>query len=224
MPSINRKQLNKTRNTILNGNRIPRPFARIPVYSKNKSSIHDRFVCNSLDLGTGVVTGCGQTVLNPPLLALGAAANVLVNFEEYSVQSSQLTYTPVVGTSTLGIVYLAYYDNPEIIYKVQTSVYSDAQKLALAKGSPTSVSGPVWQTFSLNGGTKRRRPKYTVDSSVFSGTVALGIATADLTTHGIFLWGIEGVDTPVSTKTYGKISVEYRVEGYGLQNGTLSGL
>jgi len=183
----------------------------------NSTYVQSRFVA-----ATASVTGAGTqnfaNVLVNPVSYSGTGAsndaggNVLVNYQEYKMQRGAMTYTPLVGSTTSGIVYLAYFDNPELVRNLNTSVYSVANTLAIIKNAPNVVSGPVWQSLTLPMGMRMRRPKYSIDTA---GTSS--VETSDRCVHGIFTVCIDGV-VQVATTNYGVLTLEYAAEGFGLQN------
>lgn len=146
-----------------------------------------------------------------------AGGTVIRNYQEYRMRSASLEYTPAVGTTTPGIVHLAYFDNPEIISKWINGVYNTATKLGLAKTCPVRSSGPVWMQQSLAASMSARRPKFVVNTEIGGLTVA----EYDMQVHGIFVLVTEGV--PFNT-SFGVISEHYSVHGFHLQNAAISGI
>ncbi len=123
--------------------------------------------------------------------------------------SGTLHYVPQVGSTTAGTVWIGYYDNPEIIYKVYASTFTTANLLALAQTAPHQVSAPVWQAVDLTIPMRTRRKVYAIDTTVPGAST-----TADMTVHGILIIATTGA--PFST-TVGTITQEYVAEGFGLQ-------
>jgi len=145
-----------------------------------------------------------------------AGAVVLKNYQEYKYKSYRFGFTPAVGTTTAGTLWIGYYDNPEIMYKVLTAAYSDATLLSLAKQSPHSSSAPIWQQQTLNIPMSSRRKRYSVNS-----TAPSSVAETDLQCHGVVIMATEGV--PFST-VFGNASYDYSALGYNLQSYALSGI
>lgn len=213
--------MRRAQNAITGRQRIPKTRLRIPRMTGNSSLIQSRYVAATLTVAD-TATQSNSNVLVSPAVYSGvpgdAGGNVLLNYQEYKMVSGRCDYTPVVGSTTAGVVYLAYFDNSEIIQKVNTGGYTLPTILSLVKNAPTVTSGPVWMEQSIQMGQRTRRPKYGVDTA---GTSS--IETADRCVHGIFVAVVDGV-TQASTTDYGVLTISYSVEGYGLQNANLSAL
>lgn len=187
----------------------------------DSTRVHSRFTAIAASVTGTSTTGVANFLVNPVSYAgtagnNDAGGNVLLNYQEYKMLSGMFTYTPIVGSTTAGIVYMAYFDNPEIIRNLNNGVYTGANILALVKNSPNVVAGPVWQGLSLPMGQRIRRPKYSIDTAGTSSN-----ETADRCVHGIFTVAVDGV-TQLATTTYGIGTFDYQAEGYGLVNGNLS--
>lgn len=146
-----------------------------------------------------------------------AGGTVIRNYQEYRMKSASLEYTPAVGTTTPGVVHLAYFDNPEIISKWVNGGYTTANKLTLAKTCPIRSSGPVWMQQSLAASMSARRPKFVVNTEI----AALTVADYDMQVHGILVAVTEGVPFSLS---FGILSLHYTVHGFHLQNAAISGI
>lgn len=212
----NRKLANKAKQGIQGNNSIPRNRLRVPKMDRGGSVIRSRFLqFTATTAAAAQVTGAlgvapALNTTNDP------GRTVIQNYQEYRIKSAKLTYVPQTGSTTTGIVYIGYYDNPEIIARAYTGVLSAANYLALAQTAPISTSTPVWQGVELTAGTRQRRKMYSVDSNSPTDS-----PTADQTVHGVFF--IATVGAPFST-TVGVVSQEYVCEGFGLQNIAFSGI
>jgi len=154
-------------------------------------------------------------IVDPPK-AGDAGGTVLKNYSEYRIEQGALSWTPTVGTTTTGTIWIGYYDNPEIIYKANAGTYGTATMLNLAKQSPHRTSMSIWMPGTLSLPLFRRRPKYATDT-----TAPANRSEADLCTHGVFIIAIEGA--PVSTNL-GYLSLEYKARGYNLENQAVTGI
>lgn len=212
----NRKLANKARQGIQGNNSVPRNRLRVPKMDRGGSVIRSRFLQYTATTGGATqITGTLGVVpaLNP---TNDPGRAVIQNYQEYRIKSAKITYTPQTGSTTTGIVYIGYYDNPEIIARAYTGVLTAANILVLAQTAPISTSTPVWQGVELSAGTRQRRKIYSVDSNN-----PVDSPTADQTVHGVFF--IASVGAPFST-TIGIVSQEYVAEGFGLQNIAYSGI
>ncbi len=220
-----RNQSNKRRaiDSIAGRQRIPKTKLRVPRMTGASTYVQSRYVVTTANVtGTGTQS-VNNVLVNPPSYSGSsssndAGGNVLVNYQEYKMQRGAVTYTPTVGSTTAGIVYIAYFDNPEIIRNINTSAYSTSNTVAIVKNSPNVVSGPVWQSLHIPMGMRIRRPKYSIDTA---GTSS--VETTDRCVHGLFCCVVDGVTQAVTT-TYGVLTFEYAAEGFGLQNNNITTL
>lgn len=197
------------------GIRLPRPKTNIQYMTGQGTSVQSRTIA---PIGsTGATTQFDTFIrVNPASnnVANDAGGTVLRNYQLYKMNSLRATWTPAVGTTTAGTVYLAYFDNPEIMFRWGS--YSYADKLALVKQNPTCVKAPVWMALELAGSLMTRRPRYSVDA-----TIPTTVVDFDMTTHGMFAFVTEGCpfNTPV-----GVVALDYSATGYHLQNVANSGI
>lgn len=203
--------------------RIPRTRIRVPRMTGNSTYLQSRFVAANVSVSGSGTQNFANVLVNPVSYSgtgasNDAGGNVLVNYQEYKMQRGAMTYTPLVGSTTTGIVYLAYFDNPDLIRNLNTSAYTTGNTLSLIKNAPNVVSGPVWQSLTLPMSLRVRRPKYRIDTA---GTSS--IETTDACVHGIFTCAVDGVVQSVTT-TYGVLTFEYAAEGFGLQNNNVGQL
>lgn len=142
--------------------------------------------------------------------------NVARNFETYKVNRYAIHYTPAVGTTTSGKVWVGYTDNPEIIYKAITT-YTNADLLAIVKTLRHNNVFPVWQSWTMNTPSLApRRKMFSIDtSSVTSAEIA------DRDVHGAFIVSVEG--TPASTDV-GVLTASYDYALRGLQSYSATGV
>lgn len=199
------------------GYRIPRPRTRIKSMTGAGANV------SSLVISPAIATPAaaqfiGGIIINPPanLAAADAGGAVLRNYQFYKMNSAVFKYTPAVGTTTPGTVYIAYFDNPEIIQKYIYGAYTDPNKLMMVKTAPISSHGPVWMEQTLTASMFTRRPKYSCDEDLSND-----VNVFDRTTHGYFAVITESV--PFST-SFGVISVDYSATGYHLQNNAATDL
>ncbi len=211
--------MRRAQNAIMGRQRIPKTNLKVPRMNGGSSLIQSRYVAASVVVTT-TGTQSNTNVLVAPVSYSGspgdAGGNVLVNYQEYRMVSGSLTYTPTVGSTTAGVMYLAYFDNPELIQKINSGTYTLANIIGLVKNSPTVKSGPVWMELTIQMGNRVRRPKYIVDTA---GTTDQN--TTDRCVHGIYVGVVDGV-SQTSTTTYGVLTHNYSVQGFGLQNNNLS--
>lgn len=200
----------------LNGYSVPRPRTKI-------STMNDAGALVSSNFFTGILQVPALTQLaaelpiapasNPP--NQDAGGSVIRNYQSYRMRRAVAHYTPAVGTTTPGVVYLGYIDNPEMIRKWFTGIYTFADKLGIVKSCPIRTSGPVWMEMSLPASMSTRMPKYTVNTQLS----LLTDAEYALQVHGLFVFATEGCTNSSGT---GVLSMEYSVQGFHLQNTTFS--
>lgn len=217
MPTkANSKLARNAQRGIRGNNAPPKNRIRLSRMDSNNAVVRSRFIQYTGTTGAAIQITGGIPVapaLSGPVDAGGA---VIRNYQEYKIRSAKLVYTPSVGSTTTGIMYIGYYDNPEIISRVYAGSITPSSLTVLAQTAPHSVATPVWQGCELVVPQRSRRKSYAVDSNVPGDSV-----TADLTVHGVFIFATVGA--PFST-TIGVFSQEYVAEGIDLQNITYSGI
>lgn len=183
---------------------------------RDTSMVVSRYFANTLTTAAAAQTSA-FTYLTP---ALGPANDpggaVIKNYSEYRYKNATLIYTPLVGTTTAGIAWTAYFDNPEIVFKIGTGVYNLATISALVQNCPGAVCAPVWQPHEVKAQMVTRRKWYTVDS-----TTPADQDKVDLSIHGIFVTITVGC--PFSTSV-GVTTVSYASEGHRLQSAGVSAI
>jgi len=191
----------------------PRPRTRINRMDAGGAMVSSKYVFGtSTTDGSGVWTGAYK--INPAsYTGSDAGGTVLVNYQEYALRNWKHSFTPSVGTLTPGVLWMGYYDNPEVIFKVDIGAYSTATLLSLAKQSPVSCSAPIWSPQTLNIPMASRRKHYSTNS-----TAPSSVAECDLQVHGVVIMAVEG--GPV-TAPIGNASFEYTAVGFHLENNAL---
>lgn len=191
-------------------------------FSTNSSNtvINSRYV-SSFPLGIGATAAASayttefvnaaQTSNLDPGLAIAR------NFSNYCITKYAITYTPAVGTTTLGTVFIGYIDNPEIIFKVLSGAYTAVQAAQLAQACEVSTSGPVWQQMTLNVNKRPRKPWFNVDSSPMASTI-----DADRIHQGMILTAYFGPST--SNVLFGHLTPKYTAKLENPQAAFVSGV
>lgn len=164
----------------------------------------------------GVVTGAsaqstGYVTLAPALhnTSNDPGATITRQYSNYVVRASRIHYTPAVGTTTTGIIFIAFIDNPEMIYNVTAGVYLASELVNIAQNMSTCKSGPIWEPLEVAMSKSPRRKIFSVDRNNPSNPEA-----ADRAVQG--LWLIVTQNAPFST-TLGYISEEYTASCENLQ-------
>lgn len=126
--------------------------------------------------------------------------------QEFLVHQSTFVYTPSVGTTTPGTLFVAWVDNPEIIGRFygadSTTPYTATQYLQIAQTMSKGWSTPVWQALTCsNAGIPPRRKMFATDS-----TTPTSMATVDRCIQGAWVFATVGL--PAST------TAGYAVEEY----------
>ncbi len=163
--------------------------------------------------GTGsTAQAWGHVWVNPAVHAPAddPGSSVARQYQEYVVHNPQLVYTPAVGTTTSGTIWIAYVDNPEILYKLASGVYAYSDYLKIAQVVEKHVAGPVWEALSLTASVSPRRKMFSVDSTAPASNEA-----ADRVTQGAFIYAT--ASAPLST-IIGFINHRYSATLRGLQS------
>lgn len=204
-----RKTMNKV-DRARSGYRAPRPNLRVSSMTDTGTKINSTFISQIVATGAASQFVGGLSVMpagNATSQDPGSA--VMRCYQQYRMNRAMFTYTPAVGTTTPGTVYVAYLDNPEIIQKWIFNVYTPSEKLAICKAAPISSRGPIWMQMELAASMQTRRPRYNVDQNFVDD-----LAILDGTVHGYFAVCTEGV--PFTTG-FGVLSIDYTATAYHLQ-------
>jgi hypothetical protein len=205
------KKQRAARDQLMRPVRAPIPRTRVPVMTQNATLVHSRYITANVSTGTGVTQTASGLNVSPGLHSgTDAAAAIIKNYQEYRIRSTSLIYTPQVGSTTAGVIYLAYVDNPEIIYGINAGSYSSATIQSIIQSTDNVVSGPIWMPLVINGRPTTRRKQLSVDTSVPTSSVE-----ADRSVSGMYLWSVSGV---TALTTFGVFTHNYVVEGMHLQN------
>lgn len=148
-------------------------------------------------------------------------AAIAGNHQEYLVQQSTFMYTPAVGTTTPGTIFVAYIDNPEIIgrfYGVDgTTPYTSTQYLQIAQTASKSWSTPVWQALTCsNAGIPPRRKMFATDT-----TGPTSFAQVDRSVQAV--WVYASASAPNST-VLGYAMEDYVCSVKGPQNAAITNI
>lgn len=116
-------------------------------------------------------TATGFSVIDPMYYLSRQIGVVASTFQFYKVKSFNLTWVPIVGATTGGVVRMAYSDNPEVIYKLFAGTYTSSDVLLLTQQSQYNRRAPLWQetTFQCPNQVMQRRPKFSIDQTASSG-------------------------------------------------------
>lgn len=121
---------------------------------------------------------------------------------------TKITWSPNVGFTTTGRIYVAYIDNPEVMVGYLGTL-TDTAKLAYIKALTNHVNHPVYKEFTYNMpsiGTRRKR--FDVNAT---GTQT--VDTFDRSLQGAFVWVVAGAP---GTTDVGAMSLTHQVTVYGL--------
>lgn len=142
-----------------------------------------------------------STILVDPVASSGPIKEVSKNYETYKVDKFTLHYTPAVGTTTPGKIWVGYTDNPEIIKKAWAGDYTPTTLLDIVKTLRHNNVYPVWQQWSMNiPNIAPRRKMYSIEANVVPAT--LTPEAIDRDTHGMFLVYAQGCpDTDLGVLT-----------------------
>ncbi len=172
--------------------------------------VSSRYIVFGITTGTSTQAS-GWLTLAP---ALHSASNdaggvVIRQYSNYLTTRSKIIYTPAVGTTTTGTVFICYVDNPEMIYYITNGLYTQTQLTNIVQNFSTTKSTPVWQSLEVSLNRPPRRKMFSVDTTLPSSS-----EVADRAVQG--LWLVVTVNAPNST-TVGFISEEYAARGENLQ-------
>lgn len=163
----------------------------------------------------GVVTTAVQAsnycYVDPPKHSISndPGSVIIRNYSNYIVTSSKFMYVPAVGTTTTGTIWIAYIDNPEMIHKIVTGVYSLADRTNIVQNMSTARAGPIWEPLEVSMSRPPRLKMFNVDS-----TFPTFIEDCNRSSQGLWLWVT--TSAPIST-TLGTTLQEYTCRGENLQ-------
>lgn len=200
--------------------RTPRTPRRKFTTNSDNTMIHSRYVGGfPLVVASGAFSAYTTEFVNPAQTNdLDPGLAIARNFSNYVVTKYSVTYSPAVGTTTLGTVFMGYIDNPEIIYKIVSGAYTPIQSAQLAQACQVSVSGPVWQQLTLNVNKPPRRKMFSIDRSAMTNTL-----DADRIHQGLIITSYFG-PTATSNLTLGYIAPNYSAKLENPQAAFVSGV
>lgn len=143
-------------------------------------------------------------------------ATIAANYQEYVCTSHGIKYTPSVGTTTSGTMWVAFVDNPEIIYKFYAGTYAYADYLKIAQTTRHSKSAPVWEPLEFSVSTPTRRKLFSVDTSSLTT-----IEQTDRVVQGAYIYA--STSAPTGT-TLGVMTDHYTCRVKGLQSRFATGV
>jgi len=143
-------------------------------------------------------------------------STVARQYQEYVCPKHGIKYTPAVGTTTAGSVWMAYVDNPEIIYNFYSGTYTGSNYLQIAQSTRHSKSGPVWMEMEFSAPVPPRRKMFSIDS-----TAPANSSEADRTIQGLYI--VVTTNVPLNT-TAGYLSDGYTAKVRGLQLSAVTGI
>jgi len=170
-------------------------------------------------IGTGVGSQAwGHVWVNPPAhsTVLDPGAAVSLQYQEYLVANAEFTYTPAVGTTTAGTLWVCYVDNPEILFKLVSGAYTATDYLTIAQTTANHKTVQVWESVTLRASPTPRRKMFSVDK-----TPPASSEGADRVIQGAFIFATSSA--PVST-TLGFASQRYTAALKGLQSNLATGI
>jgi len=144
-------------------------------------------------------------------------STVTRQYQEYLVTQHGIKYTPAVGTTTAGTLWMAYIDNPEVIYKFYAGTYAYADYLAIAQTTRYNKSTPIWEATEFSVSSPPRRKMFSVDTT----TPSTSAEQADRTVQGAYIYATTAC--PLST-TLGYITDSYAARLKGLQSFVATGV
>lgn len=161
----------------------------------------------------------GIIPIDPALHSTNAdpGATVARQYQEYFVTSHGIKFTPAVGTTTPGTLWMAYVDNPEIIFKFYSGAYAYADYLAIAQTTRHNKSTPIWEATEFSVSSPPRRKMFSVDTT----TPNVSAEQTDRTVQGAYIYATTAC--PFSS-TLGYITDSYAARLKGLQSIVATGV
>lgn len=203
----NLKQSRRAYDGIMRQPRVPRPRVTSKP-SRDSCEVESKVTAITL---TNVFNS-GKHLIAPPYYGEADPGGMVIrNYQYYRMHNARIIYTPLCGSTTPGQVWMAYFDNPEIMLKLNSNSITVSNMLLLAQSATHSVRTPVWQGVEMAIPMTVRHPKYAVDS-----TAPASIADMDRTAHGIVI--MVAVGYPEAVASFGSCTLEYRAKGSELQN------
>lgn len=209
------KKTNKALAAINRVNRTPRRKFRGSLGGDGRVS--SRWLSQSVATAAAA-QAYGWIPVNPPrhTAANDPGAAVLLNYSNYRVLTSKFIYIPAVGTTTTGTIWVAYIDNPEMIYKTVSGTYTYSTLVSIVQGMSTAKAGPIWEMLEVNMNKPPRRKMFNVDAEQSTNA-----EVAERTHQG--MWIYVTTSCPFST-VCGSIQEEYTAIGENLQPSLYSGI
>lgn len=128
-----------------------------------------------------------------------AGINVARHYSEGVFHDCHAVYTPAVGMTTPGRVWMAYVDNPEAVHYITDTLTTDSARLAVLKGIGNVQTGPIWKEMRFRIPPSRRRKAYDVNAAISSSD----INQLDRSNQGTLFVAIEG--GPASSSGVGTV-------------------
>lgn len=110
-----------------------------------------------------------------------------------------IKYIPSCGINTLGSIYIAYTDSPQVM--VQYANLTAGQHLSFIKKFANIRTGPLWQELAFPILNKPRRSKFTNDSTLVSNDTN----EVDLAVQGMFFYLVTVPTAVTATTPYGHL-------------------
>jgi len=201
---------------------------------KDQVNVHSRFVqANILTLGNNQPNARQVFWLIPTVYGTeDPGSAILRNYQHYRVMNTRYTWQPSCGSTTRGFVYMAYFDNAELMQKLKYNIYSEATVLSLCKACSDGVSGPVWMplTYSPRQVRQSRRTQYTSNQNLPESTWTNGAeeyavrSQFDLSVQGVLVICAEGCDASDPGKVLGFVETEYDARGFDMVSNAIAGI
>lgn len=210
------KQSKSSVQTLMRRPRVPRQRIRANT-GGNETTFHSQYFNQNVTTGAsnqawGVIPVCPSlhsTSLDP-------GSTVARQYQDYVIGKHGIIFTPAVGTTTAGTIWLAYVDNPEIIHKLIAGSYGYADFLAIAQTTRHNKSVPIWEKAELSVNQTPRQKMFSVDT-----TSPASAEVASRTVQGCYIYATTAVPFSI---VCGYITDSYTCRVRGLQNVIATGV
>lgn len=192
VPSRNTRQYRNLTKKLGGGVKTSVPYSQgLSRYGKRAPTRRENGSDQTLDVGTKLTSQvfeeAGADTIHPLFINPGDHINfprlyhLSSQYTQFRFGAMSLVYSPQCGAETKGTLYLAFVSDCKVVERITTA--ADLQCL------PNFISGPVWQTISLNVPSSAMSLAYNTFRSVSGTAVDFTDSTQN---QGAFLWTLVG--------------------------------
>jgi len=177
-------------------------------FNAHTSSVKVSFESGAITTSAGGVSSW-YLPCDPQSYGSTQMAAIADTFQYYRYRNFNVTWVPLVGATSPGVVKFATSDNPEVIYKIVSGTYAAGDYNTLSSQLPNARRATIWQEtmYSAPQDCLNRRQKFSIDSSTVSSA-----EIADRTVQSIVL----GYVTGVASTNVGYFTIDATLDFYDI--------